>query len=60
MGITGAAFRRLWNRDDGGNVDLSRFGDMPFRLAFNSLGAEWRRLPAEKATMLAAIKTSLA
>lgn len=60
MGITGAAFRRLWHRDDGGNVDLSRFGDVPFRLAFNALGYEWQRLPAEKATMLAAIKTSLA
>lgn len=59
MGITGAAFRRLWNRDDGGNIDLSRFGDIPFRLAFNALGYGWRRLPAEKATMLTAIKTSL-
>lgn len=45
MGITGAAFRRLWNRDDGGNIDLSRFGEMPFRLAFNALGYAWQRLP---------------
>ncbi|MCE7979982.1 MAG: hypothetical protein DYG89_02220 [Caldilinea sp. CFX5] len=60
MGITGAAFRRLWNPDDGGNIDLARFGEMPFRLAFTALGYRWRRLPAEKATMLAAIKTSLA
>jgi hypothetical protein len=60
MGITGAAFRRLWQRDDGGNIDLSRFGELPFRLAFNALGYAWHRLPAEKATMLAAIKTSLA
>lgn len=60
MGITGAAFRRLWNRDDGGNIDLSRFGEMPFRLAFNALGYAWQRLPAEKAIMLDAIKPSLA
>lgn len=60
MGITGAAFRRLWSRDDGGNIDLSRFGEMPFRLAFNALGYTWQRLPAEKTIMLDAIKTSLA
>lgn len=60
MGITGAAFRRLWNRDDGGNIDLSRFGDLPFRLVFTALGYSWQRLPADKTTMLAAIKTSLA
>jgi hypothetical protein len=30
MGVTGAAFRRFWNRDDGGNIDLSYLGDEPF------------------------------
>ena len=27
MGVTGAAFRRFWSRDDGGNVDLFYLGD---------------------------------
>jgi len=31
MGTTGAAFRRLWNRDDGGNIDLSYLGETPFK-----------------------------
>jgi hypothetical protein len=59
MGVTGAAFRRLWNRDDGGNVDLSFFRDPPFRLVFDALGYEWRMVPADKDAMLAAIKESL-
>jgi len=60
MGITGAAFRRLWNRDDGGNIDLSHLGDGPFRRVFDILGYEWRQVPAEKQAMIQAIKTSLA
>ncbi len=62
MGITGAAFRRLWNRDDGGNVGILRYENEPFRLAFAALGYEWRTVPADasKETMLAAIADSLA
>jgi hypothetical protein len=60
MGVTGTAFRRLWNRDDGGNVDLSHLGDAPFRLAFYALGYEWHIVPAEKDAMLTTIKASLA
>jgi hypothetical protein len=62
MGITGAAFRRLWNRDDGGNVGIRRYGDEPFRQAFTALGYEWRTVPADarKETMIAAIVESLA
>ena len=59
MGVTGAPFRRLWNRDDGGNIDLSYFYDTPFRLVFDALGYEWRMAPADKEAMLAAIKESL-
>jgi hypothetical protein len=59
MGVTGAAFRRLWNRDDGGNVDLSKFGDTPFRLVFDALGYDWHTVPAEMDAMLTAIKESL-
>lgn len=60
MGVTGAAFRRLWNRDDGGNVDLSRLGDQPFQRVFDALAYEWRQVPAEKGAMIQAIKASLA
>lgn len=59
MGVTGAAFRRLWNRDDGGNVDLSYLGDEPFRRIFDALGYEWRIIPAEKEAMIQAIKATL-
>ena len=60
MGVTGAAFRRLWHRDDGGNVGLLHLGDTPFRLVFDALGYEWRTVAAEKGAMLASIKERLA
>jgi hypothetical protein len=62
MGVTGAAFRRLWNRDDGGNVGILRYENEPFRQAFAALGYEWHTVPAdaEKETMIAAIEASLA
>jgi hypothetical protein len=60
MGVTGAAFRRFWNRDDGGNVDLSYLGDEPFRRVFEAIGYEYRTIPAEKDAMLRAIKESIA
>jgi hypothetical protein len=59
MGITGAAFRRLWNRDDGGNVGILRYEDEPFRQAFAALGYGWSKVPAVKETMVAAIKECL-
>ena len=59
MGVTGAAFRRFWNRDDGGNIDISYLGDEPFRRIFEALGYEWRKVPAEKEAMIQAIKASL-
>jgi hypothetical protein len=61
MGITGAAFRRLWNRDDGGNVGILRYENEPFRQAFTALGYEWHTVPADagKGEMLAAIRDSL-
>jgi hypothetical protein len=60
MGVSGAAFRRFYNRDDGGNIDLSRLGDEPFRRAFDALGYEWHKVPAEREAMVQAIKASLA
>jgi hypothetical protein len=59
MTVTGAAFRRLWNRDDGGNVDLSYFGDAPFQRIFTALGYEWHSYPIDREAMLAGIRDSL-
>jgi hypothetical protein len=60
MGVTGAAFRRFWSRDDGGNVDISYLGDEPFRRAFEALGYHWHKVPVQKEAMVQAIKTNLA
>jgi hypothetical protein len=62
MGVTGAAFRRLWNRDDGGNVGILRYENEPFRLGFAALGYRWHTVPADadQETMRAAIRESLA
>jgi hypothetical protein len=59
MGVSGAAFRRLWNRDDGGNIDISYLGETPFRLVFNALGLEWRAVPAVKEAMFLAVVESI-
>ncbi len=59
MGFTGAAFRRFWDRDDGGNIDLSYLGDEPFRRVFWALGYAWEKVPAQKAAMIAGVKQSL-
>jgi len=60
MGVTGAAFRRLWNRDDGGNVDLMYLSPEPQRRAFWALGYDYQTIPAtSRATMVDAIKASI-
>ena len=59
MGITGAAFRRFWNRDDGGNVDLSYLGQEPFRRAFEALGYGWHMIRAEKDALFEAVVESI-
>jgi hypothetical protein len=59
MGVTGAAFRRLWNRDDGGNVDLSYLGERPFHMVFDALGYGWHSVPPEKEAMRRAYHESL-
>jgi len=48
MGVSGAAFRRLWNRDDGGNIDLSYLGDEPFRRIFQAIGYDIAPSPPRK------------
>ncbi len=61
MGVTGAAFRRFWQRDDGGNVDLMYLAPEPHRRAFEALGYECSTVPAtDKDAMVQAIKASIA
>jgi len=61
MGVTGAAFRRVWNRDDGGNVDLMYFHPEPHRRLFEALGFNYRLLPpTDRSGMVEAVKTSIA
>lgn len=61
MGVTGAAFRRLWRSDDGGNVDLMYFGSDPWRRAFRALG--YQGIPVScksKEGMIRAVQESIA
>jgi hypothetical protein len=61
MGVSGAAFRRFWNRDDGGNVDLMYLSPAAPRRAFEALGYEYEQTPSTgKSAMLDAIKPSIA
>lgn len=60
MGVSGAAFRRTWNRDDGGNVDLMYFAPEPHRRAFEALGYAWSEVPGDRDAFLAAVRESLA
>jgi hypothetical protein len=60
MGVTGAAFRRLWNRDDGGNVDLMHLAPEPERRAFRALGYSYTAIPrTDKRALITAIKESI-
>lgn len=59
MGISGAAFRRLYNRDDGGNIDLMHYAPGPARHTFEALGYAHRTIPMDKGKMVAAIKESI-
>ena len=59
MGVTGAAFRRIWNRHDGGNVDLMYLSPEPHRRAFEALGYEFLTVPVDKKRMVEAVKRSI-
>jgi hypothetical protein len=56
MGTSGASFRRLFNRDDGGNVDLSHLLERPYQQVFRALGYRWHFEPMQKEGMIAAIR----
>lgn len=61
MGVSGACFRRIWNKDDGGNVDLMYFEPEPYERIFRALGYEFTVIPrGDKPAMVAAIKESIA
>jgi RNA polymerase sigma factor (sigma-70 family) len=60
MGVTGACFRRTYNRDDGGNVDLMYFAPEPQQRIFDALGYEFRTVSwRDKGAMIAAIRQSI-
>ena len=61
MGVTGAAFRRFWNRDDGGNVDLSYLAPEPYDRAAAAIGRELRPVgTVDKARIKRAVRQSIA
>ncbi len=61
MGVSGAAFRRFWNRDDGGNVDLMYLAPEPYVRAFWAIGRAHRVIPAtDREAMVDALKESIA
>ena len=55
MGVTGAAFRRIWNRDDGGNVDLMYLRPEPYQRAASLLGRTLTTVTESRDAMIAAI-----
>lgn len=59
MGVSGAAFRRLWNRDDGGNVDLGYLAPEVFRRLAFALQYELREVPRDREKMIAAVRESV-
>jgi hypothetical protein len=46
MGVTGAALRRFWQRDDGGNVDLMYLAPEPYERVLKALGWTFRDVQA--------------
>jgi hypothetical protein len=60
MGVTGAPFRRVWSRDDGGNIALMYFGIEPHRRLFEAIGFAYRVVPrTDRDAMLEAVRTSI-
>src|SRR5512144_2186094 len=61
MGVSGAAFRRFWNRDDGGNVDLMYLAPEPYVRAFRAIGRAYEVIPArDRDALVGALKKSIA
>jgi hypothetical protein len=60
MALSGAAFRRFWNRDDGGNIDLMYLHPEPHRRLFAALGVAYHHVPRERDALIGAVRNSLA
>ena len=61
MAASGASFRHIWNRDDGGNVDLMYLHPEPHRLLFAALGCRYRAIGRDdRDALLTAAKSSIA
>jgi|GEM_PF-776385 len=60
VATSGAAFRRFWEKDDGGNVDLMYLGEEPIRRLFTALNREVTIVPGkDRDAMLRAIRESI-
>lgn len=60
MAVTGAAFRRLYQRDDPGSIDLMRLSPEPHTRIFRALGYSFKTVRHDdKATMINAVKESI-
>jgi hypothetical protein len=61
MAVSGGAFRRFWNRDDGGNVDLMYLKPEPYQRVFRALGYAYDVVGTDdKAALITALKRSIA
>lgn len=60
MAVTGAAFRRFWNRDDGGNIDLMYLAPQTYKRIFKALGYGHHMVSnSDKARLIHAIQQSV-
>lgn len=60
MALSGAAFRRVWQQGDGGNVDLMYFSPLVEEHLFTALGWRYETIPrGNKQKMTDAIKASI-
>lgn len=60
MAVSGAAFRRFWNRDDGGNIDLMHLAPDSYSRTFKALGYSYHVIsPNSKDKMIHAIKANI-
>ncbi|NLG26647.1 MAG: hypothetical protein GX557_01970 [Chloroflexi bacterium] len=59
MGVTGAAFRRFFEKDDGGNIDLLNLAPEPDRRAFWALNRDYSVAPPERDAMIAATRACI-
>lgn len=60
MGASGAAFRRLWQKDDGGNVDLMYLAPDCYQRLFDAIGYACRPVSnTDKVAMVREIQGSL-